>query len=275
MQEAGPPAPRVSCRIRLSPGEEAEGQGEGPSCPAAVPLGAEGIELVGRTGEASEQRAGGSGPQREASEGLPCLALNKVQPKVSTKRHQNQTPADNPLSRCTYFRNEKHKTSYFFKVWWSVCRLRTSPWSSCSQSCISSSSTSTQRLGSSDLPAGNRWHWQDSFPAAVWPVPMGPGTAVLPSPCSEALLPASSGWLGVGWHKHAGGGRSPASLTAAGGFEAGGGGRLCRAALKPVIGHIRSYSTYSLRPHEWAGASPTRTSGPPPLLKSFYSSFLL
>ncbi|XP_039713341.1 uncharacterized protein LOC120598548 [Pteropus medius] len=58
VQEAGPPAPRVSCRIRLSPGEEAEGQGEGPSCPAAVPPGAEGIELVGRTGKASEQRAG-------------------------------------------------------------------------------------------------------------------------------------------------------------------------------------------------------------------------
>lgn len=96
----------------------------------------------------------------------------------------------------------------------------------------------------------------------MWPVPMGTGTSVLPSRCPEALLPVSPSWLGVGWHKHAGGAPSPASLAARVALKwaaaASSAGRPCHHA-HPLLQHLLITAAYVGRrqPHVdfWASVS--------------------
>lgn len=85
---------------------------------------------------------------------------------------------------------------------------------------------------------------------------------MLPSRCPEALLPVSPGWLGVGWHKHAGGAPSPASLAARVALKwaaaASSAGRPCHHA-HPLLQHLLITAAYVGRrqPHVdfWASVS--------------------
>lgn len=90
---------------------------EGSPCPA---IKGGGPWADRKTDKASGQRRAGQRLRGRSLQRPPRPVLGKVQPKLPARKHQNQLPADKPLSTCTYFLSKKYKLSYFFKAQWSV-----------------------------------------------------------------------------------------------------------------------------------------------------------